>query len=130
MEKVLLAIFTILKRALTPEVPIDLTTSEVSGPLSFERKFYPAQLLEPSTSYNVSMTILTTPISWNFTTTKVFVPGISFYLATNIVWILLSVASLATLIIVFTIIKFPNRVKRLLYNTQKKGLSQKNLRIT
>jgi hypothetical protein len=40
------------------------------------------------------------------------------------------VASLATLIIVFTIIKFPNRVKRLLYNTQKKGLSQKNLRIT
>jgi hypothetical protein len=105
---------------LTPEVPIDLVTSEVSGPLSYERRFYPAQLLEPSTSYNVSVTILTTPISWSFTTAKVFVPGIGFYLTTNIVWVSLSVACLATIIIVLVIIKFPNRIKRWLYVTQKK----------
>jgi hypothetical protein len=105
---------------LTPEVPIDLVTSEVSGPLSYERRFYPAQLLEPSTSYNVSVTILTTPISWSFTTAKVFVPGIGFYLTTNIVWVSLSVAYLATVIIVLVIIKFPNGVKRWLYVTQKK----------
>lgn len=109
---------------LTPEVPIDLVTSEVSGPLSYERRFYPAQLLESSTSYTVSVTILTTPISWNFTTTNAFVPGIGFYLATNIVWISSLVACLATIIIVLVIIKFPNRVKRWLAVTEKKGASQ------
>lgn len=89
---------------ITPEVSINRVYIEVSGPLTYRNTFYPAQLLEPATSYTVSVTILNVPMSWSFTTTsEPFEPGISFYLATNVLWIALSAATLATLIVGFVI---------------------------
>jgi hypothetical protein len=74
-------------------VPIAYVTSETSGPLSSLETFYPAQQLKPATTYNVSVTIMGVPVSWSFTTTsESFNPTISFYLATNVLWIALSAA--------------------------------------
>jgi hypothetical protein len=85
---------------LSPEVPINRVDIVVSGTLSYERTFYPAQPLKPATSYNVSVTIVDVPVSWSFiTTSEPFNPGISFYLATNVLWIALSAAASATLIV-------------------------------
>ncbi|MBM4401095.1 MAG: hypothetical protein FJ045_04005 [Crenarchaeota archaeon] len=89
---------------MTPEVPIARVYSEVSGPLTYLNTFYPAQLLKPATSYTVSVTIMDVPVSWSFTTTsEPFNPGISFYLATNVLWIALSAAISATSIVAFVI---------------------------
>jgi hypothetical protein len=85
-------------------VPIARVTTEVSGPLTFLNTFYPAQPLKPATTYNVSATIIDVPVSWSFTTTsEPFNPGISFFLATNVLWIALSAAISATSIIGVTI---------------------------
>jgi len=85
---------------LAPEVPISRVDIEVSGPLSYKRTFYPAQPLNPATSYTVSVTIVDVPVSWSFTTTaEPFNPGISFYLSNNVLWISLSGAAFATLIV-------------------------------
>lgn len=87
---------------ITPEVPIARVTSENSGPLTSLKTFYPAQQLKPATSYNVSATIMDVPVSWSFTTTsEPFNLGISFYLATNVLWIALSAALSATSIFGF-----------------------------
>jgi hypothetical protein len=68
---------------LTPEVPFSRVDIEVSGTLSYQRTFYPAQLLKPATSYTASVTIRDMPVSWSFTTTsEPYHPTISFYLAT------------------------------------------------
>ena len=89
---------------MTPEVPIARVTSETSGTLSSLNTFYPAQQLKPATTYNVSVTIMDVPMSWSFTTTsEPFNPGISFYLATNMLWIALSAAVSATAIFGFAI---------------------------
>jgi hypothetical protein len=89
---------------LTPEVPIGRRYSEVTSPLTYLNTFYPAQLLKPATSYTVSVTILNEPFSWSFTTTsEPFNPGISFHLATNVLWIALSAAASATIIAGFAI---------------------------
>jgi len=86
----------------TPEVPITRVTSENSGPLSSLKTFYPAQQLKTATSYKVSATIRDVPVSWSFTTTsEPFKPGISFYMATNVVWIALASALSATSIVGF-----------------------------
>ena len=88
----------------TPEVPIASVYSEVTSPLTYLNTFYLAQLLKPATSYTVSVTIMDVPVSWSFTTTsEPFNPGISFYLATNVLWIALSVATSTTLIVGFAI---------------------------
>ena len=85
---------------LTPEVPIARVYSEVTSPLTYLNTFYPAQLLQPATTYNVSVTIMDNPVSWTFTTTtESFSPGVSFYLATNVLWISLAVAASATVIV-------------------------------
>lgn len=84
---------------LTPEVLIVRVYSEVTGPLTYLNTFYPAELLQPATTYNVSVTILDNPVSWTFTTTEQFSPGISFYLATNALWISLAISALATVIV-------------------------------
>jgi hypothetical protein len=84
---------------LTPEVPIARVTSEVSGPLSYKQTFYPAQLLEPATSYTVSVTIVNVPVSWSFTTTsEPYHPTISFYLATYVLWIAFATSVATTLL--------------------------------
>lgn len=89
---------------ITPEVPIARVTSENSGPLSSLNKFYPAQQLKPATTYNVSATMMNVPVSWSFTTTSEPIkPGISFYLATNAVWISLLTAVSATSIAGFAV---------------------------
>lgn len=89
---------------LIPEVPIARVYSEASSSLTYLNIFYPAQLLEPATKYNVSVTILDVPVSWIFiTTSKSFSPGIKFYLATNVVWISLMVAALATVVVGFAV---------------------------
>lgn len=89
---------------ITPEVPIAGVTSENSGPLSSLKTFYPAQQLKTAITYNVSITIMEVPMSWSFTTTsEPFNPTISFYLATNVLWIALSAAVSATSIVGFAI---------------------------
>lgn len=89
---------------MTPEVAIARVTSEVTGPLTYLNAFYPAKLLKPATCYNVSVAIMGVPLSWSFTTTnKSFNPGISFYLANNVLWIALSIAALATTIVGFAV---------------------------
>ena len=88
---------TISDLHMAPEVPIALVTNEVSGPLSYKLTFYPAQRLEPATSYIVSVTIKDMPVSWSFTTTsEPYHPTISFYLATYALWIALSAAAATT----------------------------------
>ena len=85
---------------LTPGVPFTRAYSEASSALTYLTTFYPAHLLDPGTRYNVSVTILGTPLSWSFTTSnEPFNPGIGFYLATNAPWIALATAILATLIV-------------------------------
>jgi hypothetical protein len=85
---------------ITPEVPIAGVTSENSGPLSSLETFYPAQQLKPATTYNVSVTIGEVPVSWSFTTTsEPFNPTISFYFATNMLWVALAAAFSATSIV-------------------------------
>jgi hypothetical protein len=83
----------------TPEVPIANIAVEVSGPISYKQTFYPAELLEPATTYTVTVTIRNTQISWNFTTTpQPHQPTISFYLATYSPWIALTTATITTLL--------------------------------
>ena len=95
---------TISDLRITPEVAIALVANEVSGPLSYKQTFYPAQRLEPATSYTVSVTIKDIPVSWSFTTTsEPYNPTISFYLATYALWISLSVAAATTSIVGFAI---------------------------
>ena len=83
----------------TPEVSIARVTSTTTGPLTYLSVFYPAEPLKPSTSYNVSVTIMNSPVSWVFTTTnEPFKPSISFYIAANAFWISLSTAAATTVI--------------------------------
>jgi hypothetical protein len=103
---------TISDLHMAPEVPISLVTSEVSGPLSYKQTFYPAQRLEPATSYTVSVTIKDLPFSWSFTTTsEPYHPTTSFYIATYALWIALSVAAATTAIVGFAIWHRKKRVK-------------------
>jgi hypothetical protein len=89
---------------ITPEEPIARVYSEATSPLTYQNTFYPAQLLQPATTYNVSVTIMDLPVSWTFTTTaEAFSPGISFYLANNVLWISLAFAASATVIFGFAI---------------------------
>jgi hypothetical protein len=82
---------------ITPDVLIARVYSEVTGPLTYLNTFYPAHLLKPATEYNVSVTILGRPVSWTFeTSTKPFSSEINLYLATNVSWIALATAILAT----------------------------------
>lgn len=84
---------------ITPQVPIAWVASSTTGPLTYLNIFYPAQPLKPSTLYNVSVTIINSPVSWVFiTTNEPFTPSVSFYLATNAFWISLSTAASIALI--------------------------------
>jgi hypothetical protein len=84
---------------ITPELSIANVAVEVSGPISYKQTFYPAQLLEPATTYTVSVTIRDEPVSWSFTTTsQPYQPTTSFYLATYAPWIALATATITTLL--------------------------------
>ena len=84
---------------LVPEVPIARVYSQVTSPLTYLNTFYPSQLLKPETCYNVSVTIMRTPIQWSFTTTaEPFEPGVGFFLATNSLWIAILAAAVSTAI--------------------------------
>ena len=83
----------------TPEVAIANVAIEVSGPISYNQIFYLAQLLEPATTYIATVTIRDTPVSWNFTTTsELYQPTTSFYLATYAPGIALATATITTLL--------------------------------
>ena len=83
-----------------PEVPIARVGVEVTGTLSYQRTFYPAQLLKPATYYTVYVTIRDVPFSWSFTTTpEHYHPSISYYLATYALWIALSTATITTALV-------------------------------
>jgi len=87
-----------------PEVAIANVAVEVSGPISYRQTFYPAQLLEPATTYTVTVTIRDTPVSWSFTTTsEPYQPTISFYLATYAPWIAIATATITTSLAAFAI---------------------------
>ena len=89
---------------LTPEVPIARVNSEDTSSIDYLNTFYPAELLQPATTYNVSVTIRDKPVSWTFTTTaEPFHPEISYYLATNVLWISLGVAGLITVTVGYVI---------------------------
>jgi hypothetical protein len=61
--------------------------------------FYPAELLKPSTSYNVSVTVMDSPVSWVFTTTdEAFKPSICYYFASNAFLISLSTVASTTVV--------------------------------
>ena len=80
-----------------PYEPYDHITSYATGPLTYETTYYPAQPLKPATSYNVSVTIFDTSVTWTFTTTsQPFFPEINFYLAKNVVLITLLTATIIT----------------------------------
>ncbi len=97
---------------LTPEVPIASVAIEVSGPLSYQETFYPAQLLKPATSYTVSVTIRDTPFSWSFnTTSEPYHPTISFYLVTYALWIAFATAVATTLLVGLAIWGRKKRIK-------------------
>jgi hypothetical protein len=84
---------------LAPETPIAGVHSETTGPLTYLNTFYPAQLLKPQTLYTVSVTVMGEPVTWSFTTTaESFKPGMSFYLATNALWIALMAAAASTIV--------------------------------
>lgn len=88
----------------TPEVPIANVASHTTGILTYVNTFFPAKLLAAATSYNVSLVVEGVPVSWNFTTTsEPFSPGISFYLATNVLWIALAVAASSTAVVGFAV---------------------------
>ncbi len=88
----------------TPEVPIASVASHTTGILTYVNTFYPAKLLTPATSYNVSVVVEGVPVSWSFTTTsQPFNPSISFYLATNVLWIALAAATSATTVVGFAV---------------------------
>jgi hypothetical protein len=94
----------IIDLRLTPEVPIASVASHTTGILTYVTTFYPAKLLNPGTSYNVSATVSDKPVSWSFTTTsEPFDPGIGFYLATNVLWIALAAATSATAVAGFAV---------------------------
>ena len=81
----------------TPEVSIANVAVEVSGPISYKQTFYPAQLLQPATTYIVSVTIRNEPVSWSFTTTsQPYQPTTSFYLSAYSPWIALVTAIITT----------------------------------
>jgi hypothetical protein len=85
---------------LMPEVPIARVYSEATSSLTYLNTFYPAELLQPATAYNVSVTFLGTPVSWAFTTTsEPYHPSLNYYLATNMVWISLAAAALTTAVV-------------------------------
>ena len=89
---------------LNPEVPIASVASHTTGILTYVNTFYPAKLLTPATSYNVSVVIEGVPVAWSFTTTsEPFSPGISFYLATDVLWIALTAATSATAVVGFAV---------------------------
>ena len=81
----------------TPEVSIANVAVEVSGPISYKQTFYPAQLLQPATTYTVSVTIRNEPVSWSFTTnSQPYQPTTSFYLSAYSPWIALVTAIITT----------------------------------
>ncbi len=87
-----------------PEVNFASITSGTTGPLTYRTTFYPDAMLKTSTLYNVSVTIMGTPVSWSFTTTaQPFHPGISYLLATNRLWIALAVAASTAAIVGFVL---------------------------
>jgi hypothetical protein len=89
---------------MTPKVNFASVTSDSTGPLTYRTSFHPDKLLKPSTSYNVSVTIMNVPIQWSFTTTsQPFQPGTSYYLATNALLIALSAAAFTTTIAGFSL---------------------------
>jgi len=89
---------------LTPEVPIASVASHTTGILTYVNTFYPAKLLTPATSYNVSVVVEGVPVSWSFTTTsEPFSPGISYYLATNVLGVALATATPATSVVGFVV---------------------------
>jgi hypothetical protein len=103
---------------LTPEVPISYVGVEVTGTISYQRTFYPAQLLEPATSYTVSVTIRGVPVSWTFTTTpQPYHPTITYYLATYALWIALSTATATTILVGLTIRYRKKQTKPPTHNT-------------
>jgi hypothetical protein len=94
------ALATLNNLQITPETPINHIESITSGPLTYENIIYPAQPLEPSTAYTVSVDISDVPVIWTFTTTsEILEPGIGFTLVKNVLGISLAVGVLATLIL-------------------------------
>ena len=96
----------------TPEIEISHESIYVSGPLTYEKSFYPSQFLKSGTSYQVSVTITDILVSWRFSTTsEPFNPGLEYFLATNTIPIAFIIASLVTIIVGFWLSRFIKKKK-------------------
>jgi hypothetical protein len=84
--------------SLSPEVPIVRTNEYYSSPPSAVITVYPAELLQPNTTYNVSAIVGGTPSWWIFTTSsEPSQPTFSTHLAPYDTWVAFTAAILATM---------------------------------
>ena len=92
---------TVKDLRLTPEVPIARTSEEIGYvPAYGMYTFYPAEPLKPATTYDVSVFIMRETVSWSFTTTSEPLQSeISFFIANNVFWVALLVATAGTSVI-------------------------------
>ncbi len=88
----------------TPEISIARRVVEIGDSPSATVVFYPAEPLEPATTYNVTVFIHREDVTWSFTTTsEPFHPELRHYLVNYALWIALSTATAATLVVGFAI---------------------------
>lgn len=92
------------KISLSPEVPIAISDEHVSFPPSATIAIYPAELLQPDTTYNVSAIVAGTPSWWIFTTaSEPTQPTFSTHLASYDTWVAFTAAILVTLTVILVI---------------------------
>ena len=75
---------TVKDLQLTPEVPIARRRDLPEGLAGGDYRFYPAEPLEPATTYNASVSIMGETVSWSFTTTSKPLHSIGFFIASNV----------------------------------------------
>ena len=92
---------TVKDLQLTPEVPIARRKDGTDDTgIGGEYTFYPAEPLKPATTYNVSVFIMSETVSWSFTTTSEPLQSeISIFIASNVFWVSLLVATAGTSVV-------------------------------
>lgn len=102
-----------------PKIPMYKTKEEVSG-FYGSITYYPAELLQPNTIYNVSGSIMKKSAWWTFKTASSVTPqqGYEYILSPYTWWIAITAASIATIIFA-KIIWRPKSRNKLIQNDQK-----------
>ena len=95
-----------------PSVNFSNVEEEYSGVASRKTTYYPAELLEPNTTYNVSGSIMGYSAWWTFTTESSFSQAEYELLLTPYAWLIAFVASSLATIIFAKIMWRKNRIKK------------------